>query len=141
MLDNLEFPQWNGSNLFPLCPLKKEWGGLLFTAEIIPDDDSKIDDVESLTDEDIQRFNRDDWRFVGVYVTATFQGSVIAQDSLWGLSLGLCPGKLGSDDSQYFNEVTKSLLREILSQIPGSLRQFIMDLQVPLTHFIGEVKQ
>ncbi len=73
-----------------------DWGqvdGFDISAVIVPDIESHCDeDWRSMGADSTAAYNRGDWSYVGVIVTASRAGVALGSDSIWGSEHGCIPG-------------------------------------------------
>ena len=66
--------------------------GFELRAEIIPDDDSTPDEYgETYSRLALAAYQRGDWNYVGIIVTASRAGIDLGSDSIWAVEYGLLP--------------------------------------------------
>lgn len=74
------------------------WGvhhGFEITAVLVPDTESDMDYRRECDDDDqdyVAAYDRGDWNYVGVIVTASRAGVDLGSDSIWGSEYGMIPG-------------------------------------------------
>lgn len=81
-------------------------GVFTLRATITPDYDSRADDYECYTPEQVAAWSRDDWSFVGV-VLSVHWGEILLDDhaaSIWGLECNL------DGDNAYLSEAASELI-------------------------------
>jgi hypothetical protein len=62
--------------------------GFDLRAELVPDYDGSTDDSDCYTPKQIAAWRNDDWRFVGIIVTASREGIDLGSASIWGTEYG-----------------------------------------------------
>jgi hypothetical protein len=75
------------------------------------DDDTKPTDFDCYSDAEIAAWAQDEWRFVGVVVTASLGGTDLGSASLWGVD---CNHPNGNND--YLSEVAGELQAEAIAE-------------------------
>ena len=86
-------------------------GGFTLTARIKLDDATRPGEFDGYSEEDIKRWEADDWCYVGIVVSAEY-GDWLLEDpvaSLWGLECGLA-----EDSGDYLSEIAAAMLIEEL---------------------------
>lgn len=88
--------------------------GVTFTAYLVPDADSRPEDYDCYSDEDIERFYSGDWCYVGIVIEAetdcwkkTLYGS-----SVWGVDINF-----GTDDHPYLMELADECLADAIASL------------------------
>jgi hypothetical protein len=71
-------------------------------------------DADCYTEEQITAWKNDEWHYVGVIVTVSFQGVEIGNASLWAID---------SEDPAYHQEVANELTAEALKDAEGFLKK------------------
>ncbi len=66
--------------------------GFEVTAVLVPDTDSHADEDCSMDADTVAAYERGDWHYVGVIVTASRAGLDLGSDSIWGSQYGSIPG-------------------------------------------------
>ena len=67
--------------------------GFEVTAVVVPDTDSHAgEDWRSMDADTVAAYERGDWHYVGVIVTASRAGLDLGSDSIWGSQYGSIPG-------------------------------------------------
>jgi len=86
-------------------------GGFTLTARIEFDDETRPGEFDGYSEEDIKRWEADEWCYVGIVVTAEYKGWLLEDPvaSLWGLECGLT-----EDSSDYLSEIAAAMLVEEL---------------------------
>ena len=87
-------------------------GGFTLTARIKLDDACRPGEFDDgYSEEDIRRWEADEWWYVGIVVTAEYKGWRLEDplDSLWGLECGLT-----EDSGDYLSEIAAAMLVEEL---------------------------
>ena len=87
-------------------------GGLTLTARIKFDDAIRPREFDDgYSEEDIRRWEADEWWYVGIVVTAEYKGWLLEDPvaSLWGLECGLT-----EDSGDYLSEIAAAMLIEEL---------------------------
>ena len=86
-------------------------GGFTLTARIKLDDATRPGEFDCYSEEDIKRWDADEWCYVGIVVTAEYKGWLLEDPvaSLWGLECGLA-----EDSSEYLSEIAAAMLVEEL---------------------------
>ena len=86
-------------------------GGFTLVARIKFDDATKPREVDCYSEEDIKRWEADEWWYVGIVVSAEYGGWLLEDPaaSLWGLECGLT-----EDSGDYLSEVAAAMLVEEL---------------------------
>jgi hypothetical protein len=86
-------------------------GGFTLTARIKLDDVTRPGEFDCYSEEDIKRWEADEWCYVGIVVSAEYKGWLLEDPvaSLWGLECG------SADDSgDYLSDVAAELFAEAL---------------------------
>lgn len=86
-------------------------GGFTLTARIKFDNATRPTEFEYYSEEDIKRWESDEWCYVGIVVSAEY-GDWLLEDpvaSLWGLECGLT-----EDSGDYLSEIAAAMLVEEL---------------------------
>ena len=65
-----------------------DWGPFQVKATLYPDWDSSTDDADCYTPKQVEAWRNDEWSFVGLEVTVSFNGREIGSNSLWGIEHG-----------------------------------------------------
>lgn len=93
-------------------------GGVYLRARIEPDYDSRPDDFECYTDDEIQRWRDDEWSYCGVVVSVHVGEKTVDNHagSLWGIELNF-----SDDGNSYLDEVADELADEV--DVLGILEQ------------------
>lgn len=86
-------------------------GGFTLTARIKVDDATRPGEFNCYSEEDIKRWEADEWYYVGIVVSAEYKGWLLEDPvaSLWGLECGLT-----EDSSDYLSEIAAAMLVEEL---------------------------
>ena len=86
-------------------------GGFTLTARIKVDDATRPGEFDCYSDDDIKRWEADEWYYVGIVVSAEYKGWLLEDPvaSLWGLECGLT-----EDSSDYLSEIAAAMLVEEL---------------------------
>ena len=86
-------------------------GGFTLTARIKLDDATTPSNFDCYSDDDIKRWEADEWCYVGIVVTAEYKGWLLEDPvaSLWGLECGLA-----EDSGDYLSEIAAAMLVEEL---------------------------
>ena len=86
-------------------------GGFTLTARIEFDDATRPREVDCYSEEDIKRWEADEWWYVGIVVSAEYKGWRLEDPvaSLWGLECGLT-----EDSSDYLSEIAAAMIVEEL---------------------------
>ena len=86
-------------------------GGFTLTARIKFDDATRPGEFDCYSEEDIQRWEADEWCYVGIVVSAEYKGWLLEDPvaSLWGLECGLA-----EDSGDYLSEIAAAMLVEEL---------------------------
>jgi hypothetical protein len=92
--------------------------GFDFRATVHADDDTSPTDYDCYSAEQIAAWRADEWRFVGVEVTASAAGVELGDASLWGVDCNF-PG--GTND--HLREVAADLETEALAAARAKLEQ------------------
>ena len=84
-------------------------GGFTLTASIKFDDVATPREVDCYSDDDIKRWEADEWCYVGIVVTAEYKEWLLCDPaaSLWGLECGLT-----EDSGDYLSEIAAAMLIE-----------------------------
>lgn len=70
--------------------------GFEVTAVLVPDTDSHADeDWRDMDADTVAAYERGEWRYVGVIVSASRAGLDLGSDSIWGTQYGDIPGVAG----------------------------------------------
>lgn len=65
--------------------------GFDLRAEIVPDSDNSPDEYETYSRAALDAYERGDWNYVGIIVTASRAGIDLGSDSIWAVEYGLLP--------------------------------------------------
>ena len=86
-------------------------GGFTLTARVEFDDATKPREVDCYSEDDIKRWEADEWCYVGIVVSAEYKGWLLCDPaaSLWGLECGLA-----DDSGDYLSEIAAAMLVEEL---------------------------
>ena len=86
-------------------------GGFTLTARIEFDDLTTPRELDYYSEEDIKRWEADEWCYVGIVVSAEYKGWLLEDPlaSLWGLECGLA-----DDSGDYLSEIAAAMLVEEL---------------------------
>ena len=86
-------------------------GGFTLTARIKLDDVTKPGEFDCYSEDDIKRWEADEWCYVGIVVTAEYKRWRLEDPvaSLWGLECGLT-----EDSGDYLSEIAAAMLVEEL---------------------------
>lgn len=86
-------------------------GGFTLTARIKFDDACGPGEFDCCSEEDIERWEADEWCYVGIVVSAEYKGWLLEDPvaSLWGLECGLT-----EDSGDYLSDVAAELFAEAL---------------------------
>ena len=86
-------------------------GGFTLTARIEFDDLTRPREFDGYSEEDIKRWEADEWCYVGIVVSAEYKGWLLEDPvaSLWGLECGLT-----EDSGDYLSEIAAAMLVEEL---------------------------
>jgi hypothetical protein len=84
--------------------------GFEFVATVLSDSDSSPDDYDCYSDEDKRAWRNDEWRFVGVHVSAHKADVELAEASVWGVACNFP----GTDNGCYLCEVAADLASEAM---------------------------
>jgi hypothetical protein len=68
-----------------------DWGPFQMEARLIYDHDTSHDDVDVFTPKQIEAWKNDEWYYVGLEVTVSFNGIELGSASLWGIEYGWIP--------------------------------------------------
>lgn len=91
--------------------------GVEYTAELIYDDDIRLPDEDfEVSQERLTAWRQNEWCFVGVKVTASFEKSKLASRALWGIN---------SDAGEYLREVADELAEEMQNEVSASLKKLL----------------
>ena len=84
-------------------------GGFTLTARIKSDDATKPGEFDCYSEDDIKRWEADEWYYVGIVVTAEYKGWLLEDPvaSLWGLECGLA-----DDSGDYLSKIAAAMLIE-----------------------------
>ena len=84
-------------------------GGFTLVARIKFDDATRPGEFDCYSEEDIQRWEADEWCYVGIVVSAEYEGWLLEDPvaSLWGLECGLA-----DDSGDYLSEIAAAMLIE-----------------------------
>ena len=107
-MNNQTFPQFDNY----VCPGDTiTWAseGFDLVARVVHDIDTKPTDCD-YDEADIERWNNDEWFYVGIVVSVSFKGVQLSDHaaSLWGIDCNF------KDDNSYLSEVAKELEYEAL---------------------------
>ena len=86
-------------------------GGFTLTARVEFDDVATPGEFDCYSDDDIKRWEADEWCYVGIVVTAEYKRWLLKDPaaSLWGLECGLT-----EDSGDYLSEIAAAMLVEEL---------------------------
>ena len=86
-------------------------GGFALTARLKFDDATRPGEFDCYSEEDIKRWEADEWCYVGIVVSAEYGGWLLEDPvaSLWGLECGLA-----EDSGDYLSEIAAELFAEEL---------------------------
>ena len=86
-------------------------GGFTLTARVEFDDATKPREVDCYSEEDIEKWESDEWFYVGIVVSAEYKERLLDDTaaSLWGLECDLT-----EDSSDYLSDVAAELFAEAL---------------------------
>lgn len=85
--------------------------GVTYTARLEPDNDSRPEDSDCYSPEDIKRFYADEWSYCGVVIEAERNGWTKDNlASLWGVEVNL------GNNNDYLLEVANDLLAEAIQE-------------------------
>jgi len=86
-------------------------GGFTLTARIKVDDLTRPGEFDCYSDDDIKRWEADEWCYVGIVVSAEYKGWLLEDPvaGLWGLECGLA-----DDSGDYLSEIAAAMLVEEL---------------------------
>ena len=86
-------------------------GGFTLTARIKFDDACRPGEFDCYSEDDIKRWEANEWYYVGIVVSAEYKGWLLEDplDSLWGLECGLA-----EDSSDYLSEIAAAMFTEAL---------------------------
>ena len=109
IMNNQTFPQFDNY----VCPgdtITWPSDGFDFVARVECDHDTKPTDSDCYNEADIERWNNDEWFYVGIVVSVSFKGVQLSDHaaSLWGIDCNF------KDDNSYLSEVAKELEYEAL---------------------------
>ena len=93
-------------------------GGFTLTARIKVDDATRPGEFDCYSDDDIKRWEADEWYYVGIVVSAEYKGWLLEDPvaSLWGLECGLA-----EDSGDYLSEIAAAMLVEELQVAKAEL--------------------
>ena len=93
-------------------------GGFTLVARIKVDDLTKPGEFDRYSDDDIKRWEADEWCYVGIVVSAEYKGWLLEDPvaSLWGLECGLT-----EDSGDYLSEIAAAMLVEELQVAKAEL--------------------
>ena len=93
-------------------------GGFTLTARIKVDDATRPGEFDCYSDDDIKRWEADEWYYVGIVVSAEYKGWLLEDPvaSLWGLECGLT-----EDSGDYLSEIAAAMLVEELQVAKAEL--------------------
>ena len=93
-------------------------GGFTLTAHIEFDDVATPREFDGYSEEDIKRWEADEWCYVGIVVTAEYKEWLLEDTaaSLWGLECGLT-----EDSGDYLSEIAAAMLVEELQVAKAGL--------------------
>ena len=94
-------------------------GGFTLTARVEFDDVTEPGEFDGYSEEDIKRWEADEWCYVGIVVSAEYGGWLLDDTaaSLWGLECGLA-----DDSGDYLSDVAAELFAEALQVAKVKLR-------------------
>ena len=86
-------------------------GGFTLVARIKFDDATRPGEFDCYSEEDIEKWESDEWSYVGIVVSAEYGGWLLDDTaaSLWGLECGLT-----EDSGDYLSEIAAAMLVEEL---------------------------
>ena len=93
-------------------------GGFTLVARIEFDDATKPREFDGYSEEDIKRWEADEWCYVGIVVTAEYKGWLLCDPAarLFGLECGLA-----EDSGDYLSEIAAAMLVEELQVAKAEL--------------------
>lgn len=94
--------------------------GVVVTLQLVDDQDSHVDDDECYSAEDITAWRENQWRFVGVVVTATLEEGEeeVGEESVWRVDVGdYWPG---SEEGQAWH-AARDMLAELARNVTAEL--------------------
>ena len=93
-------------------------GGFTLTARVESDDVTEPGEFDGYSEEDIKRWEADEWCYVGIVVTAEYKRWLLKDPaaSLWGLECGLT-----EDSGDYLSEIAAAMLVEELQVAKAEL--------------------
>lgn len=93
--------------------------GIWVEVHIDPDHDSRPQDADCYSPEDILAWQRDEWRYVTVTVTLRDHPGI--DDSLSGVEWGSAPGFEADMSKIIIEHPVPDMLRELKARIPGEI--------------------
>lgn len=100
--------------------------GITFVATLEHDTDTRPTDFDCYTPEQIRDWKNDEWRYVGIVVTALFEGIEIDTESTWGCECNLN----GNNDG--LNEVANEDLNNLAGRVVAKLSELVSKLSATL---------
>ena len=93
-------------------------GGFTLTARIKFDDATRPGEFDCYSEDDIKRWEANEWYYVGIVVSAEYKGWLLEDPvaSLWGLECGLA-----ADSGDYLSEIAAAMLVEELQVAKAEL--------------------
>ena len=76
-----------------------EHDGFTVTIEMVEDADTTPFDSDCYCESDIEAWRNDEWRYVGFVYTASLEGVVLGEASIWGTELDFPGGKMDGIDA------------------------------------------
>ena len=88
--------------------------GVTFTAYLEPDADTRPEDFDCYSEEEIERFYKEDWYYVGLVIEAETDDwkKTLYGSSVWGVDIGL-----GTDDRPYLMELANECLVDAVASL------------------------
>jgi hypothetical protein len=123
--------RWSNQSFSPGTVARWDEGGLYLTARTVEDGDASARDFDRYSKRQIAAFNRGEWCYVGVVVTAEYishhegripQYSEVGSASLWGIE--------SDSDEGYFSEVARELAEEALAMARATVAAIRADATV-----------
>lgn len=102
-----------------------ERNGYVVTATLVADTISTPTDCDCYSEEQIKAWRRDEWCFVGVVMSATYNGVSLGSHlaSLWGVE-----ANFPDSDNSYLGEVAEEMMPEVLAEAEASRHALIAQL-------------
>jgi hypothetical protein len=101
--------------------------GFDITARLVPDEDTRPDEFECYTAEQLDAWRNDDWSYVGTEITASREGIALGSAYLGGSEYGSLPGidqfvnPLNGDGDAFVNGYGPGLITQAVTEANATL--------------------